>query len=76
LYGTPLEFLLEELRVDSLVITGIAADNCVLFTASDAYVRQFKIWVPANCVVAERDAHRRAALSHVNRVLKARTARA
>lgn len=71
-FGTPLEFLLEELNADSLVITGIAVDNCVLFTASDAYVRQFKLWVPANCVVAERDAHRLAALSHMRRILKAR----
>lgn len=73
-YGTPLEFLLDELRVESLVITGIAADNCVLFTANDAYVRKFKLWIPANCVAAEKDAHRIAALAHMKRVLKARTA--
>jgi nicotinamidase-related amidase len=72
-YGTPLEFLLDELRIDSLVIAGIAADNCVLFTASDAYVRKFKLWIPANCVAAERDAYRVAALAHMQRVLKART---
>jgi nicotinamidase-related amidase len=71
-YGTPLEFLLEELNVDSLVIAGIAADNCVLFTASDAYVRKFRVWVPANCVAAERDADRVWALQHMQRVLKAR----
>ncbi len=71
-YGTPLEFLLDELNVDSLVIAGIAADNCVLFTASDAYVRQFRVWVPANCVAAERDADRVWALAHMKRVLKAR----
>jgi len=71
-YGTPLEFLLEELNVDSLVIVGIAADNCVLFTASDAYVRQFRVWIPANCVAAERDADRVWALQHMKRVLKAR----
>jgi nicotinamidase-related amidase len=75
-YGTPLEFLLDELRVDSLVIAGIAADNCVLFTASDAYVRKFKLWIPANCVAAERDAYRIAALAHMQRVLKARTSAA
>jgi nicotinamidase-related amidase len=71
-YGTPLQFLLEELKVDSLVITGIAADNCVFFTASDAYVRQFRLWIPANCVAAERDADRVGALAHMKRVLKAR----
>jgi nicotinamidase-related amidase len=70
-YGTPLDFLLEELTIDSLTIAGIAADNCVLFTASDAYLRKFKLWIPANCVVAERDEYRRAALAHMKRVLKA-----
>ena len=73
-FGSPLEFLLEELGARSLVITGIAADNCVLFTASDAYLRKYELWVPADCVVAERDADRHTALAHMQRVLKARTA--
>jgi nicotinamidase-related amidase len=71
-YGTPLEFLLDELRVSSLIITGIAADNCVLFTASDAYLRKYELWVPGNCVAAEKDSYRTAALSYMERVLKAR----
>ena len=75
-YGTPLKFLLEELQVDSLVICGIAADNCVFFTAGDAYVNKFKVWVPANCVASENDAWRVSALAHMKRVLKARTAAA
>jgi nicotinamidase-related amidase len=72
-YGTPLEFLLDELQINSLIICGIAADNCVLFTAGDAYMRKFKVWVPANCVAAENDADRVTALDHMKRVLKART---
>ena len=73
-YGTPLEFLLEELQADSLIICGIAADNnCVFFTAADAYVRKFKVWVRANCVASENDAWRVSALKHMKRVLKART---
>jgi nicotinamidase-related amidase len=75
-YGTPLEFLLDELGVGSLTIAGIAADNCVLSTASDAYVRKFQVWVPSNCVAAEKEEHRLAALAHMKRVLKARTAAA
>jgi isochorismate hydrolase len=38
-YATPLELLLRYLNVDGVVITGIAGDNCVLFTAADAYMR-------------------------------------
>jgi nicotinamidase-related amidase len=75
-YGTPLKFLLEELQVTSLIICGIAADNCVFFTAGDAYVNRFKVWVPANCVASENDAWRVSARVHMKRVLKARTAAA
>jgi nicotinamidase-related amidase len=72
-YGTPLEFLLDELGVSSLVITGIAADNCVFATAQDAYVRKFKVWVPSDCVAADTASHEREALGHMERTLKADT---
>ena len=70
-YGTPLEFLLDELGVRELVIAGIAADNCVLFSASDAYLRRYKLWVPRDCVASVDDADRLNSLAHMNRVLKA-----
>ena len=70
-FGTPLEFLLEELGARTLVIAGIAADNCVLFSASDAYVRQYRLWIPRDCVVSLRDEDRRRSLDHMRRVLKA-----
>jgi nicotinamidase-related amidase len=74
-YGTALEFLLEELAVKRLVVTGVAADNCVFASAQDAYVRKFEVWVPANCVAAPRPAHEAQALAHMRRTLKARVAR-
>ena len=70
-YGTPLEFLLDELGVRELVITGIAADNCVFFSASDAYLRGYKLWIPGDCVASIDDADRLASLAHMRRVLKA-----
>ncbi len=72
-FGTPLEFLLDELGARRLVLTGIAADNCVLFTAHDAYLRKYALHVPADCVVSERDEDRRWALDHMRRVVKADT---
>ena len=72
-YGTPLMFLLQELQTESLIVTGIAADNCVLFTAGDAYVRQYQVWIPSNCIASENDADRRWSLQHMRRVLKAET---
>jgi nicotinamidase-related amidase len=70
-FGTPLEFLLDELRIDELVLTGIAADSCIMFTAHDAYLRKYALWVPGDCVASEQDAYRRAALAYMARTLKA-----
>lgn len=71
-FGTPLEFLLDELRVDRLVLTGLAADSCIMFTAHDAYLREYELWIPEDCVASQRDADRRAALAYMQRTLKAR----
>lgn len=72
-YATPLDLLLRQLKCRRLVLTGLAADNCVLFTAMDAYLRGYALWVPEDCVAAERDDSKAAALEHMRRVLKART---
>ena len=45
-YATTLDLLLEYLKVDTLIITGIAANICVLFTANDAYMRDYRLCVP------------------------------
>lgn len=72
-YGTPLEFLLEELGVQSIILTGLAADNCVFATAQDAYVRKLSLWIPSDCVAAESRAYESDALDHFRRTMKART---
>jgi nicotinamidase-related amidase len=72
-FGTPLEFLLDELDVGHLVLAGLAADSCIMFTAHDAYLRKYALWIPADCVASEKDAWRRDALGYMARVLKART---
>jgi nicotinamidase-related amidase len=72
-YGTPLEFLLEELQVRRLIVTGLEADVCIFFTAQDAYVRQFRLWIPSNCVGTRDDRYYRTALEHMRRNLKATT---
>ncbi len=70
-YSTPLDLLLRQLRCKKLIIAGLAADNCVLFTAMDAYVRGYSLWVPCDCVAAESDQAKANALEHMHRVLKA-----
>jgi nicotinamidase-related amidase len=70
-YATPLHLLLRQLKCKRLVITGLAADNCVLFTAMDAYLRGFSLWIPEDCVAAERADAKASALEHMRRTLKA-----
>ncbi len=67
-YGTPLEFLLDELHIDSLILTGLQAHICVLFSAHDAYLRRYRLWVPPGCVASETAADERAALRHMAEV--------
>src|ERR687898_1569873 len=52
-YCTSLELVLEHLGSRSLILAGIAGNNCVLFTANDAYMRDFKLFVPADCSVSQ-----------------------
>jgi nicotinamidase-related amidase len=72
-YSTTLDTLLDYLEVDTLILTGLTADRCVLFTASDAYMRDFNLMVPSDCVASIDPADNRAALAHMARVLKAET---
>jgi nicotinamidase-related amidase len=60
-YETALDTMLRLGGVRTIVITGFAADNCVLFTAADAYMREYRLVVPRDCVGAQTPgAHRRA----------------
>ncbi|RZL31845.1 MAG: cysteine hydrolase [Rubrivivax sp.] len=70
-YATPLDLLLEQLHCKRLIVTGLAADNCVFFTAMDAYLRGYSLWVPQDCIAAETEDARDQALAQMARVLKA-----
>jgi nicotinamidase-related amidase len=73
-FHTALEVLLMRLETRTVILTGFATDICVLFTASDAYMRGFDIVVPTNCVASQREADDDRALRHMARVLKAEVA--
>lgn len=70
-YGTPLEFLLTELQITRLVLCGMEADMCILFTANDAYMRKFRIWTPRNCIAARSVSRLSAALAFMKTNLQA-----
>jgi nicotinamidase-related amidase len=71
-YSTSLELLLRYLEIETLILTGFAADICVLYTANDAYMRDYSLIVPSDCVASETDALKQAALKHIRHRLKAR----
>ena len=72
-FSTTLDILLDYLQVKTLVLTGLTGDICVLFTASDAYMRDFHLFVPEDCVASSDPRENEHALEHMRRVLKADT---
>lgn len=72
-YMTTLDLLLRELGSTRLVICGMATEGCVLFTASDAYIRGFEIVVPRDGSASESAARHRHALDIMKKMLKADT---
>jgi nicotinamidase-related amidase len=72
-YSTPLDLLLDHLEVDTLILCGLTADRCVLWTAADAYMHDFHLIVPSDCVASIAPEDNEAALAHMRRVLKADT---
>lgn len=69
-YASPLELLLTEMQARELVICGLATDMCVQMTASDAFLREFKVWVPSDCTAAESPRAKAASLAYMADVLK------
>jgi nicotinamidase-related amidase len=49
-YMTPLEYLLGQKEIDHLILTGQVTEQCILYSALDAYVRHFKVSVPRDAV--------------------------
>ena len=72
-YTTTLPAILPRLGVRRLVLTGIAADICVLFTAADAHMREYDLWVPADAVGGEDPQRTGWALDTMAKSMKADT---
>ena len=72
-FSTTLETLLRYLKTQTLIVTGIAGNFCVLFTANDAYMRDFNLLVPRDCTVSNTKKENESALRLMKRFLKADT---
>jgi nicotinamidase-related amidase len=72
-YATNLPVLLPRLSVNRLVLTGIAADICVLFTAADAHMREYGLWIPDDAVASESNERTQWALDIMRNSMGAET---
>jgi nicotinamidase-related amidase len=70
-FSTPLRTLLQLIGVETLVLTGVTSNQCVLFTAADAYVRNYRLVIPRDCVAAINAKANNLSLEYFQSVLKA-----
>jgi nicotinamidase-related amidase len=50
-YSSSLEYLLRDLEVDTLILAGQVTEQCILYSALDAYVRHFEVRIPTDAVI-------------------------
>jgi nicotinamidase-related amidase len=51
-YETPLEYLLRQGEIRRVVLVGQVTEQCILYSALDAYIRHFEVVVPPDAVAA------------------------
>ena len=66
-YETPLEYLLDQMGVGRLVFSGQVTEQCIFYSALDAYVRHFDVVIPTDAVAAIYDDLGEAALTMMER---------
>lgn len=72
-YATNLQVLLPRLGASRLIVTGLATEVCVLFTAADAHMRAYEIWVPCDCTTGVTEQRRDWALEIMRESMGAST---
>ena len=64
-YATPLDLLLRHLRVNRLLVSGVASDQCVVMSAAEARMRDYDVIVPRDCIADQTPARTARALRHL-----------
>ncbi len=67
-FGTPLELLLQHLKASQLILTGVASDQCILVTASEAVMRDLEVVVPKDCVASQTAQRNRLVLRQLEQI--------
>ncbi|MEV7976935.1 isochorismatase family cysteine hydrolase [Streptomyces sp. NPDC086519] len=75
-YDTPLSYLLWQLGVGTVVLTGQVTEQCVLYSALDAHIRHLEVTVPRDAVASIHPHLAAAALEMMERNMGARIVRA
>jgi nicotinamidase-related amidase len=70
-YMTPLEYLLGQKEIDHLVLVGQVTEQCILYSALDAYVRHLHVTVPPDGVACIHENLANAALEMMERNMRA-----
>ena len=70
-YMTPREYLLSQKEIGHLVLAGQVTEQCILYSALDAYVRHIDVSVPTDGVAHIHDDLAEAALKMMERNMRA-----
>ncbi|MDR6197802.1 cysteine hydrolase [Siphonobacter sp. SORGH_AS_0500] len=70
-FATTLSTLLSYFNVKRLILTGISTDSCIVFTATDAYMRDYEIYVPSDCTTARNEDYTQNSLTFLERTVHA-----
>jgi nicotinamidase-related amidase len=70
-FSSALDLLLEHLGARTLILAGWTGDICILFTANDAFMRDYRLVIPSDCVVSQDAKENERALKFMERVLEA-----
>jgi nicotinamidase-related amidase len=70
-YMTPLEYLLAQKEIGHLVLAGQVTEQCILYSALDAYVRHLEVSVPRDGVAHIHEDLAAAALKMMERNMRA-----
>jgi nicotinamidase-related amidase len=70
-YMTPLEYLLSQREIGHLVLVGQVTEQCILYSALDAYVRHLDVTIPTDGVAHIHEDLAEAALKMMERNMRA-----
>lgn len=67
-YATPLELLLNHLETKTLIMTGVSGDKCIHFSANDAYMRSYNLYIPSDCMASDEEENNKLTLELMENV--------